>query len=361
MSYFLKLVLFILILLVAGCSQPESEPTLQVPAPKELIRSETFSPLGQSNSYDLTAVYQRYPYLSGPSYIDESALYFYASNEDNSFIFRYSLTNQKLQKLYTTKQSIYRLVGVGRQLFWIRYQDHANDSTWTLETMDLATGSIQQLDQGTEPEHFYPDLQTTATHVSWIKHMKKNRQTQSLVQRYDVATGYVTTQKILTLKETATRTGAYAQSHRDGDAGILLDQTTYKADEKTTAYTTLSGKTIQKATMPFDFAYGQYYLVTGAEGNALFQSHGSNRTSYHYTTPEPYDLLDGFCFLSADHVVFREEQHQLLYADLVNGTVVPLTDKEGEYSKPVFTNGQLGYSVVADDGTVSFQIIRINP
>ncbi|RJP02637.1 hypothetical protein D3D03_04635 [Exiguobacterium sp. RIT452] len=359
MPYFLKLSLFSLVLLLVGCSQPESEPTPPVPAPKELIRSETFSPLGQSNSYDLTAFYQRYPYLSGPSYIDETALYFYASNEKNSFIFRYSLTDQKLQQLYTTKQSIYKLVGVGRQLFWIRYQDHANDSTWTLETMDLATGSIQQLDQGTEPEHFYPDLQTTATHVSWIKHLKKNRQTQSLVQKYDAATGYVTTQKTLTLKETATRTGAYAQHLRDGDGGILLDQTTYKADEKTTAYTTLSGKMIKKTTMPLDFAYGRHYLATGAEGNALFQSHGSNRTSYYYTTPEPYDLIDAFCFLSADHVVFREEQHQLLYADLINGTVVPLTDKEGEYSKPVFTNGRLGYSMLRDDGTLHFHLIQL--
>ncbi|MGE6555794.1 hypothetical protein [Exiguobacterium artemiae] len=356
-----QLSLFSLVLLLVGCSQPESEPTPPVPAPKKLIRSETFSPLGQSNSYDLTAVYQRYPYLSGPSYIDESALYFYASNEENSFIFRYSLTDQQLQKLYTTKQSIYKLVGVGRQLFWIRYQDHANDSTWTLETMDLATGSIRQLDQGTEPEHFYPDLQTTATHVSWIKHMKKNSQTRSLVQKYDAATGYVTTQKTLTLKETATRTGAYAQSHRDGDAGILLDQTTYKADEKTTAYTTLSGKAIKKTTMPFDFAYGQHYLATGSEGSAGFQAHVSNHTSYRYKTPEPYYLIDGFCFLTPDQIVFREERDQLLYADLSNGTVVPLTDKEGEYSKPVFTNGRLGYSVVGDEGTVSFQIIRINP
>ncbi|AFS70539.1 hypothetical protein [Exiguobacterium antarcticum] len=286
MPYFLKLSLFSLVLLLVGCSQPE--PTPPVPAPKELIRSETFSPLGQSNSYELTTVYQRYPYLSGPSYIDETALYFYVSNEKNSLIFRYSLADQQLQKLYTTKQSIYKLVGVGRQLFWIRYQDHANDSTWTLETMDLATGSIQQLDQGMEPEHFYPDLQTAATHVSWIKHMKKNRQTQSLVQRYDAATGYVTTQKTLTLKETATRSGDYAQSLRDGDAGILLDQTTYKADEKTTAYTTLSGKAIKKTTMPFDFAYGQHYLATGAEGSAEFQAHVSNHTSYRYKTPEPY-------------------------------------------------------------------------
>ncbi|MDI3235807.1 hypothetical protein QK289_12380 [Exiguobacterium antarcticum] len=360
MSTFMKFGLFSLILLLAGCSQPESKPTPPVPAPTELIRSETFSPLGQSDSYDLTAVYQRYPYLSGPSYIDEAAVYFYASSEKDSSIFRYSLTDRRMEKLYSTSQTIYKLVGVGRQLFWIRYQDNGEDSNWTLEVMDLATGSLQQLDHGREPSRFYPDLQTTATHVSWIKHIKKNRQTQSLVQRYDAATGYVTTLKTLTLKETATRSGDYVQHLRDGDAGILLDQTTYKADEKTTTYTTLSGKAINKTAMPFDFAYGQHYLATGAEGSAGFQAHVSNHPSYRYKTPEPYYLIDGFCFLTPDHIVFREERDQLLYADLSNGTVVPLTDKEGEYSKPVFTNGQLGYSVVQDDGTVSFRIIQVN-
>ncbi|OIN66615.1 hypothetical protein BLD48_09865 [Exiguobacterium sp. KRL4] len=358
MPYFLKLSLFSLVLLLVGCSQPE--PTPPVPAPKELIRSETFSPLGQSNSYDLTAVYQRYPYLSGPSYIDEAAVYFYASSEKDSSIFRYSLTNRQLKKIYSTSQTIYKLVGVGRQLFWIRYQDNGEDSNWTLEVMDLATGSLQQLDHGREPSRFYPDLQATTAHVSWIKHTHEKDQTQSLVQKYDVATGYVTTQKTLTVKESATRSGDYAQSLRDGDAGILLDQTTYKADEKTTVYTTLSGKAIKKTTMPFDFAYGQHYLATGAEGSAEFQAHVSNHTSYRYKTPEPYYLIDGFCFLTPDHIVFREERNQLLYADLSNGTVVPLTDKEGEYSKPVFTNGQLGYSVVRNDGTVSFRIIQVN-
>ncbi|MCK2157265.1 hypothetical protein [Exiguobacterium sp. 17-1] len=360
MPYFLKLSLFSLVLLLAGCSQPKTESIQPVPAPTELIRSEGFSTLGPSTSYDLTNVYLRYPYLSGPSYIDEAAVYFYASSEKDSSIFRYSLTDRDLEKLYSTSQTIYKLVGVGRQLFWIRYQDNGKDSNWTLEVMDLATGSLQQLDHGRESSSFYPDLQATTAHVSWIKHISQKDQTQSLVQKYDAATGYVTTQKTLTVKESETRSGDYAQYIRDGDAGILLDQTTYKADEKTTAYTTLSGKAIKKTTMPFDFAYGQHYLATGAEGSAGFQAHVSNHTSYHYKTPEPYYLIDGFCFLSADHVVFREEQHQLLYADLINGTVVPLTDKEGEYSKPVFTNGRLGYSVVQDDGTVSFRIIQVN-
>ncbi|WP_214849272.1 hypothetical protein [Exiguobacterium sp. s138] len=360
MPYFLKLSLFSLVLLLAGCSQPKTESIQPVPAPTELIRSETFSTLGPSTSHDLTDVYQRYPYLSGPSYIDEAAVYFYASSEKNSSIFRYSLTDRHLEKLYSTSQAIYKLVGVGRQLFWIRYQDNGENSNWTLEVMDLATGSLQQLDQGSESSRFYPDLQVTTAHVSWIKHISQKDQTRSLVQKYDAATGYVTTQKTLTVKEAETRSGDYAQYLRDGDAGILLDQTTYKADEKTTAYTTLSGKTVKKTTMPFDFAYGQHYLVTGAEGSAGFQAHVSNHISYRYKTPEPYYLIDGFCFLTPDHIVFREERNQLLYADLSNGTVVPLTEMEGEYSKPLFANGRLGYSVVRDDGTVSFRIIQVN-
>ncbi|QNR21142.1 hypothetical protein HNY42_09430 [Exiguobacterium sp. Helios] len=360
MSTFMKLGLFSLILLISGCGQPKTESIQPVPAPTELIRSEGFSTLGPSTSYDLTDVYQRYPYLSGPSYIDEAAVYFYASSEKDSSIFRYSLTDRHLEKLYSTSQTIYKLVGVGRQLFWIRYQDNGKDSNWTLEVMDLATGSLQQLDHGIESSRFYPDLQATTAHVSWIKHISQKDQTRSLVQKYDAATGYVTTQKTLTVKEAETRSGDYAQYLRDGDAGILLDQTTYKADEKTTAYTTLSGKAVKKTTMPFDFAYGQHYLATGAEGSAGFQAHVSNHISYRYKTSEPYYLIDGFCFLTPDHIVFREERNQLLYTDLSNGTVVPLTDQEGEYSKPVFTNGRLGYSVVRDDGSVSFRIIQVN-
>ena len=87
MPYFLKLSLFSLVLLLAGCSQPKTESIQPVPVPTELIRSEGFSTLGPSTNYDLTDVYQRYPYLSGPSYIDEAAVYFYASSEKRQFDF----------------------------------------------------------------------------------------------------------------------------------------------------------------------------------------------------------------------------------------------------------------------------------
>ena len=321
--------------------------------------------LGTHQTYNLSSFFTGQNVLIAPDYLYEQSIYYYtyikqtSDTAGKSYIYRYSQGSNDNQVLHTVKRTIGMMTGVSHYLFWVESNPIKSGQKWTIRSMDLKTGNVNTLDQGiSRHDTAIPYLDASSKRISWMTQEATPTRTKTLLKSFDVAEDTIIIHQQYILKEGVKRNGQYPFDFRRSDAGLILHTSTFKNGHKTPTLETFDGTFKRRMNGLIDFEHSKKYVATGEEGSALFLNKKSQKTGYQFKPADNRLTVDAFRFLSADRVIFRESISKLWYADLVHGTVAPLTDMADTISKPIYANGKLAYGV-SDGAQIEFHVIDL--
>ena len=320
--------------------------------------------LGTHQTYNLSSFFTGQNVLIAPDYLYQQSIYYTHVKQTsdttiNSYIYRYSQGSNDNEVLHTVNRTIGMMTGVSHYLFWVEYNQTKSGQKWAIRSMDLKTGNINTLDQGiSRYDTAIPYLDTSSKRVSWMTHEATPTRTKTILKSFDVAEDAIIIHQQYMLKEGEKRNGQYPFDFRRSDAGLILHTSTFKNGHKTPTLKTFDGTFSRRMNGLIDFEHNKRYVAIGEEGSALFMPKKGQQPGYQFKPSDNRLTVDAFRFLSADRIIFRESMTRLWYADLVHGTVAPLTDMADTISKPIYANGKLAYGV-SDGAQIEFHVIDL--
>ncbi|UII54182.1 hypothetical protein LS684_10765 [Cytobacillus spongiae] len=301
--------------------------------------------------------------LIAPYYIDDDIIIFIEDLNGKDNIIEFSRASKEWNVLYETL-GIGNLTGSNGKIFWTEYDTrNISEVNWTIKSYDIVKKEYKEIRKGGSFKGTpTPTLRIYNDSLNWIEYTTNNSKVTSQLIEYNIEKNETNIIANASLDESKERNGEYFYLQNGAQNGILLYKTLFNNGTKSFDISLYNeeSKPISyiKSDRILDFTINENFFVYTGEGY-LKANNLISKEEITYNASSMRLTVDSPILFDNHYIIFRFAMNEIYIGDLMEKKYAPITNSPLIVSKPILSNGYIGFATIDNQDLTTFHVLNI--